>query len=149
LIIALKESNLPMYFMPKYNLMEQIEDGKEIAEKISHMRFNLSLITDAIISEEPDIQEWANFLCNQSFLSGYLEAVDFFKNDFFQCLQTVETCFDEFWMNCAGKIPPARNDLHAKKAYSNLREIFEKSCEYLNRLHLNKPLKKEEENKNQ
>ncbi|CAB4030397.1 Hypothetical predicted protein, partial [Paramuricea clavata] len=127
LIIALKESNLPMYFMPKYNLMEQIEDGKEIAEKISDMRFNLSLITEAIISEEPDILEWANFLFNQPCVSGCFKAFErgvekgnFDQNDLFQCLQTVETYLDEFWMNFAGKIPQARNDLHAKKAYNIL-----------------------------
>jgi hypothetical protein len=155
LIIALKESNLPMYFMPKYNLMEQIKDGKEIAEKISDMRFNLSLITEAIISEEPDVQEWANFLFNSN-LPGILtifergfEKGNFDPMDFLQYVQTRLTGMDEFWTNCAGEIPPTRNDLHAKRAYNIMREFIEKYCEYLNRFHLNKPLKKEEENKNQ
>jgi hypothetical protein len=155
LIIALKESNLPMYFMPKYNLMEQIKDGKEIAEKISDMRFNLCLITEAIISEEPDVQEWANFLFNSN-LPGILtifergfEKGNFDPMDFLQYVQTRLIGMDEFWTNCAGEIPPTRNDLHAKRAYNIMREFIEKYCEYLNRFHLNKPLKKEEENKNQ
>jgi hypothetical protein len=154
LIIALKESNLPMYFMPKYNLMEQIEDGKEIAEKISDMRFNLSLITETIISEEPDVKEWANFLFNSN-LPGYLkifkrglEKGNFDPKDFLQYVQTMETRIVEFWTNCAGGIPPETNDLYRKRAYNIMREFFEKGCEYLNRFHLNKPLKKEEENKN-
>lgn len=34
LIMALRERTLPMYFMPKYNLLEHMEDGNDVADKI-------------------------------------------------------------------------------------------------------------------
>ena len=52
LILALKEKNLPMYFMPKYNLMEQFEDTTEAVEQMRKLRLNINLITKAIITEE-------------------------------------------------------------------------------------------------
>ena len=64
LILALKEQTLPMYFMPKYNLMKDIEGGPDVAEKIHKLRFNLPLITDAIVSEDPNLQDLGNLIAS-------------------------------------------------------------------------------------
>ena len=53
LIFALKEGNLPMYFMPKYNLMERIKESTQIVEKLADLRFNFCLIAEAIVAKEP------------------------------------------------------------------------------------------------
>ncbi len=43
--------------------MEQIEDsGTEVVEKIASVRFNVDLITEGIISEEPNTEDWVNYL---------------------------------------------------------------------------------------
>ena len=64
LILAIDEKNLPMYFMPKYNLMERLEDTAEALEdtaealkQMIELRLNLNLITEAIIFEEPSFQD--------------------------------------------------------------------------------------------
>ena len=55
LILALHEKNLPMYFMPKYNLMEQFEVTTEALKQMTELRFNINLITEAIITEERNV----------------------------------------------------------------------------------------------
>ena len=60
-----------MYFMPKYNLMEQMDSSTEVVEKIVELRFNLHSISETIICEEPNIMDWVNFLFN--LLPGYLQ----------------------------------------------------------------------------
>ena len=50
LILALSEKNLPMYFMPKYNLMKLFEDTTEVVKQMTELRLNINLITKAIIT---------------------------------------------------------------------------------------------------
>ena len=156
LISALKERNLPMYFMPKYNLMEQIEDSTEVVEKIADLRFNLHSITEAIISEEPNVLEWANFLlnsilpgCSQPFEKG-IEKGHFDPNDFLQYFETMLDGYDQFWIDSTGKKP---NEVQGKRALNMLLEpsikYMDKFCESMNHVYMNKPLKEEDENKNQ
>ena len=57
LILAMNGKNLPMYFMPKYNLMERLEHTTEALEQMAELRLNLNLITEAVISEEPSLQD--------------------------------------------------------------------------------------------
>ena len=73
LVQALKEQNLPMYFMPKYNSMKYIEGGSDVAQKIDKLRFNLPLITNAITSEEPNIVEWFKYLTSAEILPVNLD----------------------------------------------------------------------------
>ena len=54
LLLALNEKNLPMYLMPKYNLMEQFEETTEAVEQITELRLNINLITKAIVTEQCD-----------------------------------------------------------------------------------------------
>ncbi|CAB4029957.1 Hypothetical predicted protein [Paramuricea clavata] len=156
LISALKERNLPMYFMPKYNLMEQMDGSTEVVEKIVELRFNLHSITEAIICEEPNILDWVNFFFNllpgllQPFKEG-IEKRNFDPKDFLQYLYTIQNLFDEFWINAAGKIP-TRNDVQGKRAMNILLGPFmkcmDKYCKSMNHIYLNKPVKEEDENEN-
>ena len=53
LVTALRKKNLPMYFMPKYNLLQNSEDGASVADKIDVLRHDIFKITEAINKEEP------------------------------------------------------------------------------------------------
>lgn len=53
LVTALRENNLPMYFMPKYNLLQTNEDGTSVADKIEALRHDISKITEAVNKQEP------------------------------------------------------------------------------------------------
>ena len=64
LILAISEKNLAMYFMPKYNLMERLEDTREAVEQMTELRLNLNLITKAVIEDVPDLLDVANFFMN-------------------------------------------------------------------------------------
>ena len=160
LIKVLRERSLPMYFMPKYNLMERMEDGTEIAEEISKARFNLNLITDAILSEEPDIGEWFKFVLNivpseiYKTFQKCIEKGNFKSNDFYECFQKTFDGVDEYWMNTVGKIP-TRNDEEVEKAMDILRKpmalLVEKMCKDFNDFVFNEQLGslKEDWNENQ
>ncbi|CAB3985370.1 Hypothetical predicted protein [Paramuricea clavata] len=143
LISALKERNLPMYFMPKYNLMEQMDDSTEVVKKIADLRFSLHFIIEAIISEEPNILEWANFVlnsilpgCSQPFEKGIGER-NFDPNDFLQYFGTIQNLLDESWINAAGEIP-TRNDVQGKRAMNILLGPFlkfmDKCCKSMNHI---------------
>ena len=43
LILAINEKNLPMYFMPTYNLMERLKDKIEAVDQIRELRLNLKV----------------------------------------------------------------------------------------------------------
>ncbi len=138
LTFALRERNLPMYFMPKYNLMEQIEDsGTEVVEKIASVRFNVDLITEGIISEEPNTEDWVNFLfrfllpeCIQLFQKCF-EKGSFDPNDLLQFHQYIMAECDKFWINATGSIP-TRNDVQGERAANILLESFTKFYESVN-----------------
>lgn len=53
LVTALRKKNLPMYFMPKYNLLQISEDGASVADKIDVLRHDILKITEAINKQEP------------------------------------------------------------------------------------------------
>ena len=53
LVTALRKKDLPMYFMPKYNLLQNSEDGASVADKIDVLRHDIFKITEAINKEEP------------------------------------------------------------------------------------------------
>ena len=44
-----------MYFMPKYNLLQNSEDGASVADKIDVLRHDIFKITDAINKAEPSM----------------------------------------------------------------------------------------------
>jgi hypothetical protein len=117
LISALKERNLPMYFMPKYNLMEQIEDVSDVIEKLTELRWSIDLITKAIIFEEPDILEWAN----QLFLYVNTVLTNESINGLLQQRPTTHD-HERYWMDSSGKLPP-RNDLEWEGAAETLRKL--------------------------
>ena len=60
LVAALRKKNLPMYFMPKYNLLQNSEDGASVADKIDVLRHDIFKITEAINKEEPSIEKARN-----------------------------------------------------------------------------------------
>ena len=156
LTLALKEGNLPMYFMPHYNLMGNMEDSSEVVGKIAELRFNYNLIGEAIISEEPSILEWVNVIFNsrfpglcQLYEKGFKEG-NFDPKDFLRYVQTWEDGYDKFWINSTGGIPAERSDLHGEGAADILREqitkYVNKYCESMNNDCVNKPLKEDDEN---
>ena len=61
LILAINEKNLPMYFMPKYNLMDRLKGKIEAVEQIRELRLNLNYITKAIFSEELNFRDRLKF----------------------------------------------------------------------------------------
>ena len=111
LISALKGRNLPMYFMPKYNLMEQMEDGTKVVEKIVELRFNLHLITEAIISEETDILEWVKYFSPlfSQFLEKSIEKEKFEPSDIFEFIQNWVNAADGFWIKVVGEVLTTRD----------------------------------------
>ena len=117
LILALKEQTLPMYFMPKYNLMKDIEGGPDVAEKIHKLRFNLPLITDAIVSEEPNFQNLAKFLASALQPSGLMDLLKFNQKGEIEVNSVLEIFqnLDKFWIGSAGEIPQ-RNNTEGKRA---------------------------------
>ncbi|XP_028405056.1 protein MB21D2-like [Dendronephthya gigantea] len=149
LIKALRERSLPMYFMPKHNLMERIEDGTAVAEEVSKARFNLNLVTDAILSEEPDFGEWCKFLLKilppelyKPFQNG-IENGNFQSNDFYEWFQKMFDGVDEYWMNTVGRIP-TRNNEEGEKAMKILQQpialFVDKMCENFNNFGMNEQL---------
>ena len=152
LISALKEGNLPMYFMPKYNLMDGImEDVSGVVEKLTKLRFSLDLITKAIIFEEPDFQAWKNFIFNSTIpglpqlTEKSIEEGKFNPDQFLQHGQTVLESYDEFWVNSTEKMPIARDHLQREGASKALCELstryVDKFCESMNDECKNKSLK--------
>jgi hypothetical protein len=143
LISALKERNLPMYFMPKYNLMEQMGDVSDVIEKITELRSSIDLITKAIIFEEPDILAWTNFIFNST-IPGLAQVAgkssinegNFNPNDFIQQFQTVLDSQEKFWIDTTGRVPSPRDDLQREGAEKSLRDLcvkyLEKFCESMN-----------------
>ena len=115
LILALKEQTLPMYFMPKYNLMKDMEGGPDVAEKLQKIRFNLPLITDAIVSEEPNVLDWTKFVGSALQSSGVMDLLKFNlkgeigANVALDMLQIVKDSVDEFWIRSSGEIPQRNN----------------------------------------
>ena len=142
LILALKTGNLPMYFMPKYNLMENMEDNTEIVEKIVQLRSNLHLIAEAIIAEEPDILEFTQFIfnsmlpgCFQPFEKG-IEKQKFDPNDFLQYIETMLDNYGKTWTTSTGKEMPKRfisQELKSREAlYEPLKKFFIQFCKSMN-----------------
>ena len=156
LTFALKEKKLPMYFMPKYNLMEQVEeDSTQIVEQITELRFNLNLITEAIVAQEPTIFNWIKFLCKTLFprwskplLKGIAKG-NFEKNDFLECMQEHIEVHDQFWMNAVGKLP-SRHDVQGERSANiflrSFTKFLDKCVEDLNNHYLNNPSKGENKN---
>ncbi len=134
LAFALKERNLPMYFMPKYNLLEQMEDSTKVVEKIAELRFNIDLITEAIISEETNILEWLNFLLPlfSQFLKKGIGKGKFKPSDFLEGLQNLTNNVDDFWIKVAGKTP-TRDEERGRKmmniALGSYMKYIDKLCE--------------------
>ena len=62
LILAINEKNLPMYFMPKYNMMERLEGTAEAVKQMTELRLNINLIAEAIFYEEPNMPNALDFL---------------------------------------------------------------------------------------
>lgn len=148
LIFALKEKKLPMYFMPKYNLMEQVSDSRQIVEQITELRFNLKLITEAIIAQEPTIFDWIKFLSNaiiprwsKPVLKGIAKG-SFETKDFLESMQEHIEVYDQFWMNAVGKLP-SRDDvleeISAKTFFQSFERFLDKSVEDLNNIYFSKP----------
>ena len=157
LILALKTRNLPMYFMPKYNLMENMEDNTEIVEKIVQLRSNLPLIAEAIIAEEPDILEFAHFLLNsvlpgsfQPLIKG-IEKQKFDPSDFLQSIETMMDKYDKSWTACPGKELPKRFLSQAQKSFKAVYEPAEKLiiqlCNSMNVEYFSESLKDGDTNK--
>ncbi len=150
LISALKERNLPMYFMPKYNLMEQMEDGTEVVEKIAELRFNIHLITEAIIAEETNFLQWFNFLSPvfSPLLEKVIEKGKFEQSDIFECLQNLMNDLDDFCIKVAGKTP-TRDEERGRRAvniaFGPFMKYINKLCECENLVDVNRPLKKEDD----
>ena len=119
LVLALNEKNLPMYFMPKYNLMERLEDTIEALKQITELRLNLSLITKAVISEEPNYLDGFDILWNfyseesfQPYLSG-IDDINLTTSGFRDSFEKSIKILDKFWESATGKIPD-REDLQAR-----------------------------------
>ena len=131
LIFALKEKKLPMYFMPKYNLMKQETDSTQIVQQMTELRFSLNLITEAIIAQEPTIFDWIGYLLksvvpqwSKPFLKGFARG-NFETNDFLYCMREhMEDC-DQFWMNAAGKLP-SRHDVQGERSADKLLQLCTK-----------------------
>ena len=122
LILALNEKNLPMYFMPKYNLMERLEDTSEAVEQMTALRLNLNLITKGINSEEPNIPDALNYVWKvlsdesfQPFFSG-LADTNLEPGYFRDMLNKSLKILDKFWKMATGKIPD-REDINGEKLF--------------------------------
>ena len=96
LILAISEKNLPMYFMPKCNLMERLEDIAEPLEQMIELRLNLNLITKAVIADIPSFLEVANFFLN-TFLDGTLPKQLFPPVSLRDGLYKFMEILDKFW----------------------------------------------------
>ena len=86
--------------MRKYNLMERSEDTKEAVEQMTELRLSLSLITKALISEEPNFLDGFDIVWNlysdesfQAFFSG-IDDMNLTANGF---LYKSIKILDKFW----------------------------------------------------
>lgn len=95
LINALKKRTLPMYFMPKYNLLEQMEDGNDVADRIIELRSRFDEISDGIISEEPDFESGLR-LCAAEIVAIIELVQKCLKKGIFEPTDFME-CFHRFW----------------------------------------------------
>ena len=73
LISKLNDKNLPMYFMPKYNLIEGLDDITQAVKQMTEVRLNLNLITKAVIFEETNSFDSLNFLFTFSMTFDFAE----------------------------------------------------------------------------
>ena len=147
LIFALKEKKLPMYFMPKYNLMEQVKDSTQIVEQITEFRFRLNLITEAIIAQESTLFDIVKFLFVTFFpewtkpLVKGIAKGSFDPRDFLECLQEKMRACNQFWVNATGRLPN-RDDVQGERtAHIILKsglKYLTKLCTDLNHEYFNK-----------
>jgi hypothetical protein len=119
LIAALRERTLPMYFMPKCNLLEEMEDGNEVAEKIMELRWQTGRITDGIVSEEPDMNSLVSHVFNVIELDKFVEVCQkclakgrFEVSDIMNYVDNIFNSQSEL---------PSRNDVEARKLLNKLR----------------------------
>lgn len=145
LITALKERNLPMYFMPKYNLLQSALDGKSVADEIEKLRWNSFKITESIRLEEPtnifesnlanspvirEIKRNMQVVCDREVWKSNDIA------EFWQGVLDVATkeC-NQFWKNIVGShpIPSDKSFLsEMSKIISGESSVFQEFCEELN-----------------
>ena len=78
LVTALRKKNLPMYFMPKYNLLQNSEDGASVADKIDVLRHDIFKITEAINKEEPSRDK------AQNIAESYIAEIDNKSQEFLE-----------------------------------------------------------------
>ena len=142
LIFALRERKLPMYFMPKYNLMKETKDSAQIVEKLTELRTNLCLIAEAIVAEEPSILDWTNHIFNVVF-PGSLQLFTkrnangkFDPNDFLEYGKSMLERYDTFWSNTTDQRMPKKFELQEERARNAVQEplikLLEKICEIMN-----------------
>ena len=135
LIFAIKEKKLPMYFMPKYNLLERLEDTTEAVEQMTALRLNLNLITKGIISEEPNFLDALNYVWNfysdEALQTISAMADTQWKPGYFRdVLSKAVEIVDKFWKSARGKIPD-REDIQGHERAEKLIPPFEKALENL------------------
>ena len=138
LILALNEKNLPMYFMPKYNLMEGLDNITEAAEQITKVRLNLNLIKKAVIFEEPNFPDIVKFLITYYVTPEFaklfprMEEENWTPRNFHDMFTKFGKSFDEFWKSARGKAD--RDDIQAQtnegKTFTVLEETLKKVAQY-------------------
>ena len=138
LILALNEKNLPMYFMPKYNLMERFEETTEAVEQMTELRFNINMITKAIISEERNAMDGVNVWDFRKiheqllYFKGLIQKQDLKLKDFFEWLyHHPENNQDEVPI-CATERLPSWEDIQTTDGLELLVKASEKSRKDIN-----------------
>ena len=155
LIFALKEKKLPMYFMPKYNLMKQETDSTQIVQQMTELRFNLKLITEAIIAQEPTILDIIRFLFKTNlpewgklFVRGVAKG-NFDAKDFLECIREKMKDCNQFWVDATGRLP-SRDDVQGERTAHIILKSGLKSlktlCVDLNHEYFNKTSEPKNEN---
>lgn len=141
LVTALRKGQLPMYFMPKYNLLQGADDGKSVANKIESLRFNTSKIIQSIILEEFNI--WGSSFEKSSLVETIKKQILDAHNtgavnpsglmDFVQHITklTLGEC-ESFWEDIVGSRPFPSDEAAISEGGKILNGNVQELCEELN-----------------
>ena len=137
LISKLNDKNLPMYFMPKYNLIEGLDDITQAVKQMTEVRLNLNLITKAIISEEPNSFDALNFVITFFMTFEFAELFPRIEDEncaprnFRDMFTKSEKPYEKFWKTARGKIDkkdiPAQTN--ADKIFALIEETIKECCD--------------------